>query len=65
MRAGRDCASYYYRNCADLKCFAEFARNCPNAKSATEQTIVLPTYPSYGPAEAEKNIKAICGFFDK
>ncbi len=63
MRAGRDCALHYYRNVADLECFAEFARNCPNARSVTASVVLLPTYPRYSAEEAEKNVQAVREFF--
>ena len=32
MREHRDVAAQHLRNCADLPCFAEFQRECPNAR---------------------------------
>jgi hypothetical protein len=63
MRAGRDCASYYYRNCAELEIFSRFARECPNARLAATKTVLLPTYPRYGIAEAAKNVEAIRRYY--
>ncbi len=63
MKVGRDCASHYYRNTAELECFADLARDCPNARRAAETTVLLPTYPRYGFAEARKNTAAIRDFF--
>ncbi|MDE3259279.1 MAG: DegT/DnrJ/EryC1/StrS family aminotransferase [Gemmatimonadota bacterium] len=64
MILGRDCASRYYRNCADLHCFSDFRRNCHNARYAEKHTILLPTYPGYCFGEAKKNILAIRSFFN-
>lgn len=64
MLAGRDCASYYYRNCADLDIFAPYGRECPNARRAANNTVLLPTYPRYGIAEAAKNVEAIRRFYE-
>jgi dTDP-4-amino-4,6-dideoxygalactose transaminase len=63
MTVGRDLASYYYRNCAELPCFADYRRDCPQASAATEQIILLPTYPGYGEAEARRNVEAVRSFF--
>ena len=63
MRVGRDCAWHYYKNCADLPCFDEYRRDCPNARRVVQQLLLLPTYPSYGLREAQKNIEAIREFF--
>ena len=63
MTVGRDTASYYYRNTADLDCFEKWRRDCPNARAANEQIILLPTYPGYGEDEAHKNVEAVRAFF--
>jgi perosamine synthetase len=63
MAEGRDCASYYYHNCADLDCFAEFFRDCPNARAATEDVVLLPTYPRYGLREAAKNVASLRRYY--
>jgi perosamine synthetase len=63
MIAGRDCASYYYRNCSLLDCFADFKRDCPRAQSIAEHTVLLPTYPGYGLKEAAKNVAVLRDFF--
>ena len=59
MRRGRDCASYFYRNCATLECFSDFAADCPHAQDAAVKTVLLPTYPGYGHQEALKNVQAL------
>jgi perosamine synthetase len=59
MRRGRDCASYFYRNCATLSCFSDFATDCPHAEDAAQNTVLLPTYPGYGRNEALKNVTAL------
>jgi len=63
MRARRDVAAQHLRNCADLPCFAEFARDCPNARRTAERLVLLPTYPRYGRREAMRNIDAIRDYF--
>ncbi len=59
MRYGRDFAAQHLRNCADLEEFNDFGRNCPNARAAARQLVLLPTYPRYPRAEIERNIEVI------
>lgn len=63
MRVGRDCAAQHLHNCADLPCFSQFARDCPEARKASQSVILLPTYPGYGHAEAQKTIDALRSYF--
>jgi dTDP-4-amino-4,6-dideoxygalactose transaminase len=65
MRQGRDVRTRQYSNAADLSCFAEFARECPNARTAAERGFLLPTYPRYPELEVEKNIRVMREFFGK
>jgi dTDP-4-amino-4,6-dideoxygalactose transaminase len=65
MRQGCDVAVQHMRNCADLGCFEESRRDCPNARATANETIVLPTYPKYGPKDVERNIRAIRSFFGR
>jgi perosamine synthetase len=59
----RDFAAQYLRNCADLKQFREFYRDCPNARAAARELILLPTYPAYPLSEIQRNIETIQRFF--
>ena len=59
---GRDFAAQHLHNCADLPDFSEFYRDCPNARAAARELILLPTYPRYPEAEIERNIQAIRDF---
>jgi dTDP-4-amino-4,6-dideoxygalactose transaminase len=63
MTVGRDCTIQHLKNCADLECFAPYARPCPSARLTASTTLVLPTYPRYARKEAEKMIAAIRSFF--
>ncbi|MBF0134942.1 MAG: DegT/DnrJ/EryC1/StrS family aminotransferase [Magnetococcales bacterium] len=63
MRVGRDVREQHTRNCADLPCFAPFARDCPNARQLAREIIVLPTYPRYPDSEVMKNIEAIRNYY--
>ena len=61
---GRDLRLYYYRNCAQLDIY-DMAQNrdCPNAQGVMDNTLMLPLYPSYGGAQAERNIEALRAYF--
>lgn len=63
IRRGRDVRARELDNAADLSCFAEWARECPNARTAAERCLTLPTYPRYSPAEVERNIQVIREYF--
>jgi dTDP-4-amino-4,6-dideoxygalactose transaminase len=60
---GRDFAAQHLRNCADLPEFAEFYRDCPNARAAARELILLPTYPRYPVPEIQRNIEIIQDFY--
>jgi perosamine synthetase len=59
----RDFAAQHLRNCADLPMFSEFHRDCPNARQAASELVLLPTYPRYPVSEVRKNIDVINQFF--
>ena len=63
MKEGCDLAVQHLKNCADLPCFKEFHRDCPNARATANETILLPTYPRYSPEDVKRNIRAIQAFF--
>jgi dTDP-4-amino-4,6-dideoxygalactose transaminase len=65
LARGRDLAAQHLRNCADLPEFKEFRRECPNARAASRELILLPTYPRYPEAEIERNIDAIRDFIGR
>ena len=46
MKKGYDASPYFYRNCAKLECFKEYARELPNIDAYARDMIILPTYPS-------------------
>jgi dTDP-4-amino-4,6-dideoxygalactose transaminase len=58
----RDFAAQHLRNCADLPMFSEFGRDCPNARAAARELVLLPTYPSYPVSEIKTNIEVISEF---
>jgi perosamine synthetase len=63
-RRGRDFAAQHLRNCADLDEFRELYRECPNARLASQELILLPTYPRYPAAEVQRNIEVIEEFMN-
>lgn len=65
MRERRDVAAQHLRNCADLPCFAEFQRDCPNARETARSVALLPTYPRYGDADIDRNIAAVRRYFGR
>jgi dTDP-4-amino-4,6-dideoxygalactose transaminase len=60
----RDVAVQHLKNCAALPSFAPEHRDCPNADSAANETILLPNYPSYGENEVHRNVEIIRAFFN-
>ncbi len=65
MREKRDMAAQHLHNCADLPCFSEFYRDCPNARRTARSVILLPTYPRYSKADVERNIGSIRRYFGR
>jgi dTDP-4-amino-4,6-dideoxygalactose transaminase len=65
MNAGCDLAVQHLKNCADMECFADFRRDCPNARATAAEAILLPTYPRYSRADVARNVDAIRSFFGR
>jgi perosamine synthetase len=65
MQHGRDITESYHRNCAELPCFAEFARDCPKAHATAASLIYLPTYPRYGLDEVRRTVEVIRAYFNR
>ena len=63
MSNRRDCAVQHLKNCADLECFANWYRNCPNARRTAAETLILPTYPRYGRDEVTRTAAAVRSYF--
>jgi perosamine synthetase len=61
-KRGRDFAAQHLRNCADLPGFREFYRDCPNARAAASELILLPAYPRYPATEVQLNIEVVREF---
>ena len=53
----------HLRNCAALPMFSEFHRDCPNARAAARELVLLPTYSRYPASEVKRNIEIIREFF--
>lgn len=65
MRERRDVAAQHLKNCADLPCFEEFRRDCPNARETAQSVVLLPTYPRYGSREVDRNVEVIRRYFGR
>jgi perosamine synthetase len=65
MRERRDLAAQHLHNCADLPCFEEFARDCPNARRTARSVVLLPTYPRYSARDVELNIESLRRYFGR
>ena len=63
MRNRRDVAIQHLKNCADLECFSEYARDCPVARQTANNNLLLPTYPSYGQDEVFETTNRIRAYF--
>ncbi|HYK88113.1 MAG TPA: DegT/DnrJ/EryC1/StrS family aminotransferase [Acidobacteriota bacterium] len=63
MIHNRDFAAQHLRNCADMPDFGEYHRDCPNARAASRELVLLPTYPRYPAEEVVRNIHVIRDFF--
>ena len=63
LRRGRDIAISHHKNCAQMGCFQEFARDCPNAARVASSLIYLPSYPRYSRTEIERTISAVRSYF--
>jgi perosamine synthetase len=64
-RGGRDLTIQHIGNNADYACFADFKRDCPQARATADQVLLLPTYPSYGMRQVEKNVRLVRGYFGR
>ena len=65
LQRGRDIAVSHHKNCAEMECFAEFRRSCPNATLAAKSVIYLPTYPGYGLREVDRTVAAIRSYYGR
>jgi dTDP-4-amino-4,6-dideoxygalactose transaminase len=65
MYRNRDVGAQHLKNCAELESFAEFERDCPNARATARSVVLLPTYPRYGIKEVAKTADAVIEFLDR
>jgi dTDP-4-amino-4,6-dideoxygalactose transaminase len=63
IEQGRDLTMQHIGNCADYEVFAEYHRECPNARETSRQVLLLPTYPGYGAREVDRTVRAIRRYF--
>lgn len=65
LEQGFDISESYHRNCASLKCFKEYKKNCSNAQATADSLIYLPTYPGYPKSDAKRITVLIKKYFEK
>lgn len=65
LKSGNDITESYHRNCANLKCFSDFKRNCPNAEKTANSLIYLPTYPGFNFKQLSSTVSSINSYFSK
>ncbi len=65
MRERCDVAAQHLRNCADLECFHDFQRDCPNARATARSVVLLPTYPRYSAQDIDRNVRVIRQHFGR
>ena len=63
LKNGRDVQQQHLCNNADAACFSKYRRDCPNARETAPATLLLPTYPSYGMLEVERNVEAVRAYY--
>jgi dTDP-4-amino-4,6-dideoxygalactose transaminase len=63
VRNYRDLVIQHIGNTADYPCFQEFHRDCPIARRTARSVLLLPTYPSYRPEQAVRNVEVIRKFY--
>ncbi|UCF66026.1 MAG: DegT/DnrJ/EryC1/StrS family aminotransferase [Acidobacteriota bacterium] len=60
-----DVAAQHLKNCADLECFADWARDCPRARATADSVVLLPTYPRYSLADVDDNVRLVRDFLGR
>ncbi len=63
MQHGRDLTVQHMGNNADYACYAQWHRDCPNARETGTSVLLLPCYPGYGEEEVKKNVELIQRYF--
>ena len=63
MREGRDVVIQHIGNAADYACFAQYGRDCSNARRTAKSVLLLPSYPGYSGDNALKNVETIRRYF--
>jgi dTDP-4-amino-4,6-dideoxygalactose transaminase len=60
MKSGFDLSPYYYRNCADIKSFAEYRRELPNISNFVQKIVFFPVYPQVDSDYIDRLTKKAC-----
>jgi perosamine synthetase len=63
MQHGRDLTVQHMGNNADYECYAQWHRDCPNARATGTSVVLLPTYPGYGEKEVEANVRLVQQYY--
>lgn len=61
-RGGCDVGPQHLKNCADLRAFRDFHRDCPNARRAAGTVVLMPTYPGYPDGDVDHNLAVLRDF---
>jgi perosamine synthetase len=65
MERYRDITVQHLTNNADQPCYSAWFRDCPNARAAAAETLLMPTYPSYGERDVMRNVELVREFFGR
>jgi len=63
MSQCQDVTIQHLINNAEAPCFSPWHRTCPNAARTARSVLLLPTYPSYGWRNVDRNVKLIRRFY--
>ncbi len=61
---GQDVVAQHFYNCAELKCYSKYARECPVASQVARSLILLPTYPGFGSVQVQRNAQIVNRYFE-
>lgn len=65
MRECQDVTIQHLTNTADADCYQPWSRECPVARRVAASVLLLPTYPSYGARDVDRNIALIRRYYGR